>query len=234
MQLLIIEDEEDFAKALAHGLQQHGYAVDLAFNGEQGLFFASIYSYDLVILDLNLPDIDGFDICQHLREQNPEVLILILTARARIEDKVTGLDLGADDYLVKPFHFQELFARIRALIRRQSAAEGRKPILQWGDLKLDPITHTAWQGKRKLNLTRKEFAILEYFMRHPGKVISQEELLEHIWNAHVNPFTNTVRVHIRSLRKKLGDNPEKPRYIKTIIGVGYCLLPPQEQNYENS
>ncbi len=228
MRLLIIEDEIDLANALARGLRQQGYAVDIAANGEQGLFLAEVNDYDLLILDLNLPDIDGLDICRDLHNKNPDLLILILTARDQIEDKIIGLDSGADDYLVKPFHFQELLARVRALLRR-SGQERHKPVLEWRDLKLDPVTHTVWQGKRRLDLTRKEFAILEYFMRHPGKVVSQEELLEHVWDMNANPFTNTVRVHIRSLRKKLGDDAENPRYIKTVVGVGYSLSPPRSQ-----
>ncbi len=229
MRLLIVEDELDLANALARGLRQQGYAVDVASDGEQGLFWAQMNDYDLLILDLNLPDMDGLDVCRALRAQKPELLILILTARDRLEDRVTGLDLGADDYLVKPFHFEELFARVRALLRRKGLG-AHKPILEWGDLKLDPVTRTAWQGRRKLNLTRKEFAILEYFMRYPGKVISQEELLEHVWDINANPLTNTVRVHIRSLRRKLGDNAENPRYIKTVVGTGYCLIPPSGQD----
>ena len=228
MRLLIVEDEIDLANALARGFRQQGYAVDVATNGERGIFWADVNDYDLLILDLNLPDIDGLDVCRKLRIQKPDLLILILTARDRLEDKVVGLDLGADDYLVKPFHFQELLARVRALLRRKGLG-AHQPILKWEDLELDPVTHTAWQGKRKLNLTRKEFAILEYFMRHPGKVISQEELLEHVWDVNANPFTNTVRVHIRSLRRKLGDNAENPRYIKTVVGAGYCLIPPSGQ-----
>ena len=228
MRLLIIEDEIDLANALARGLRQQGYAVDIAANGEQGLFLAEVNDYDLLILDLNLPDIDGLDICRDLHNKSPDLLILILTARDQIEDKIIGLDSGADDYLVKPFHFQELLARVRALLRR-SGQERHKPVLEWRDLKLDPVTHTVWQGKRRLDLTRKEFAILEYFMRHPGKVVSQEELLEHVWDMNANPFTNTVRVHIRSLRKKLGDDAENPRYIKTVVGVGYSLSPPRSQ-----
>ncbi|MBC7343935.1 MAG: response regulator transcription factor, partial [Clostridia bacterium] len=135
--------------------------------------------------------------------------------------KVAGLDLGADDYMVKPFHFEELAARLRALLRRDLRV--REPVLQCGDLKLDPASCTVWKGNRRLELTRKEFGILEYLMRHPGEIISQEELLEHVWDMNANPFTNTVRVHIRSLRCKLGDDADNPRYIKTVVGEGYCL-----------
>lgn len=226
MRLLIIEDESDLANALARGLCRQGYAVDIASDGEQGWELAEVNDYDLLVLDLNLPGMDGLEICRRLRSSRPRLLILMLTARGQPKDRVTGLDLGADDYLVKPFHFGELVARVRALLRRDMRA--REPLLQWGDLKLDPTTRIAWQGNRPLALTRKELAILEYLMRHPGEVISQEALLEHVWDAQVNPFTNVVRVHINSLRRKLGDNASAPRYIETVVGQGYRLKPPPD------
>lgn len=226
MKLLIIEDEVDFANALARGLRKLGYAVDLAADGEQGLELAEVNKYDLLILDLNLPSMDGLEICRRLRALQPQLLILILTARSRLEDKVSGLDLGADDYLVKPFHFEELVARIRALMRRDLRV--REPILRAGELKFDPASRTAWRGKRRLELTRKELAILEYLMRHPGEVVSQEELIEHVWGEDVNLFTSSVRTHIHSLRRKLGDTTEKPRFIETVIGQGYRLLMQEE------
>lgn len=226
MKLLIIEDEIDFANALARGLRKQGYAVDLAADGEQGLELAEVNKYDLLILDLNLPSMDGLEICRRLRAAQPQLLLLILTARSRLEDKVSGLDLGADDYLVKPFHFEELVARIRALMRRDLRV--REPILRAGELKFDPASRTAWQGKRRLELTRKELAILEYLMRHSGEVVSQEELIEHVWGEDVNLFTSSVRTHIHSLRRKLGDTTEKPHFIETVIGQGYRLLMPEE------
>lgn len=226
MKLLIIEDEIDFANALARGLRKQGYAVDLAADGEQGLELAEVNKYDLLILDLNLPGVDGLEICRRLRAAQPQLLLLILTARSRLEDKVSGLDLGADDYLVKPFHFEELVARIRALMRRDLRV--REPILRAGELKFDPASRTAWQGKRRLELTRKELAILEYLMRHSGEVVSQEELIEHVWGEDVNLFTSSVRTHIHSLRRKLGDTTEKPHFIETVIGQGYRLLMPEE------
>src|SRR5690606_4190819 len=213
MKLLIIEDEVDFANALARGLRKLGYAVDLAADGKQGLELAEVNEYDLLILDLNLPGMDGLEICRRLRALQPQLLILILTARSRLEEKVSGLDLGADDYLVKPFHFEELVARIRALMRRDLRV--REPILRVGELTFDPASRTAWRGKRRLELTRKELAILEYLMRHPGEVVSQEELIEHVWGEDVNLFTSSVRTHIHSLRRKLGDTTEKPRFIET-------------------
>ncbi|NPA26164.1 MAG: response regulator transcription factor [Chloroflexi bacterium] len=224
--LLLIEDEVDLAHQLAHTLRLKGYAVDVALTGEEGLHQGLVYDYDLAILDLNLPDMDGLEVCRALRAQRPGLLILMLTARDAPNDRVQGLDAGGDDYLVKPFHLEELLARIRALLRR--VAPVRTPVLRYRDLTLDPAAHAAWQGRRRLHLTRKEFAILEHLMRHPDRVISQEELLEHVWGQEVNPFTHTVRVHIRSLRRKLGDDPQRPRYIQTIIGKGYRLVPEEE------
>ena len=149
-------------------------------------------------------------------------MILILTARDRLLDKIAGLDHGADDYLVKPFHFEELSARIRALLRRDLRV--REPIHQVGDLKLDPAEQVVWQGNRRLDLTRKEYGILAYLMHRPDEIVSQEELLEHVWDAAVNPLTAAVRVHINSLRRKLGDDAQQPRYIETVVGAGYRLL----------
>lgn len=226
MKLLIIEDELDFANALARGLRNLGYAIDLAMNGEQGLELAEVNQYDLLILDLNLPGMDGLDICRQLRATQPQLLVLILTARSRLSDRVTGLDVGADDYLVKPFHFDELAARIRALFRRDLRT--REPILELADLKLDPSSGIIWKGNHRLDLNRKEFGILEYLMRHPGEVVSQEELLEHVWESSVNPFSNAVRVHITLLRRKLGDDAAKPRYIETVVGKGYRFLSPDQ------
>ncbi len=222
MRILVIEDEQDLASALARGLSRQGYAVDVAPTGMDGWELGEVNDYDLVILDLNLPEMDGLQICRRLRASKPGLLILILTARDRVTDKVTGLDLGADDYLVKPFHFDELMARIRALFRRDFRA--REPILRAGDLSLDPASRTAWQGRRRLELTRKEFGILEYLMRHPGEVISQEELIEHVWGERVDPFSVSVRVHIHSLRRKLGEVASSPRYIETVVGEGYRLI----------
>lgn len=226
MRILIVEDELDLANALARRLRQQGYAVDIAEGGERGWELGEIYDYDLLILDLNLPDMDGLEVCRRLRASRPDLLILMLTARDRLTDKVAGLDLGADDYLTKPFHFEELVARIRALLRRDMRV--REPVLRVGDLKLDPASRTAWIGRHRLDLTRKEFGILEYLMRHPGEVVSQEDLIEHVWDEDVNLFSGSVRVHIYSLRRKLGDDAKHPRYIETVVGGGYRLLPPGE------
>lgn len=230
MRLLIIEDEPDLANTLAKSLRQQGYAVDLAVDGEEGWEMAEVNDYDLIVLDLNLPQMDGLEVCRRLRASHPHVLILMLTARSQPDERVIGLDAGADDYLVKPFHFGELGARVRALLRRDLRV--REPILHCGDLKLDPAGRVAWQGNRRLELTRKEFSLLEYLLRHPNEVISQEELLEHVWDAQADPFTHTVRVHINSLRRKLADNPDCPRYIETVIGQGYRLISPD--HWKNS
>ncbi len=222
MRILIVEDELDLANALARGLRLQGLAVDIAENGERGWELGQVNTYDLAILDLNLPEMDGLEVCRRLRSSRHDLLILMLTARSRVEDRVIGLDMGADDYLVKPFHFEELAARIRSLLRRDLRV--REPILIVGDLKLDPASQTAWQRKRRLELTSKELAILEYLMRRPGEVVSQEEIIEHIWGEEVNLFTNSVRVHIHSLRRKLGDTTDYPRYIDTVVGQGYRLI----------
>lgn len=222
MRLLVVEDEADLAHALAKGLRRQGYAVDLAFDGKQGFELAGINDYDLLILDLNLPEMDGLEVCRRLRASQLSMLILILTARDRPDERIAGLDLGADDYLVKPFHFGELTARIRALLRRDMRI--RSPLLQYKDLKLDPTARILWQDNLRLELTGKEFGIIEYLLRHQGEIVSQETLLEHVWDMEANPFTNTVRVHINSLRRKLEDMAETPRYIETIVGQGYRLL----------
>jgi DNA-binding response OmpR family regulator len=188
----------------------------------QGLELAEVNDYDLLILDLNLPEMDGLEVCRSLRAGQLSMLILILTARGRPDQRIAGLDLGADDYLVKPFHFGELTARVRALLRRDMRV--RSPLLQYKDLKLDPTAHVVWQDNRRLELTGKEFGIIEYLLRHQGEIVSQETLLEHVWDMQANPLTNTVRVHINSLRRKLKDMAETPHYIETIVGQGYRLL----------
>ena len=221
MRLLVIEDEADVAQALTKGLRREGYAVDIAFDGEQGYEMAVVNDYDLLLLDLNLPLMDGLEVCRRVRATKPHILIFMLTARSTPDERVVGLDLGADDYLVKPFHFTELSARVRALLRRDMRV--RTPLLCYLDVKMDTTARVVWQGKRRLELTSKEFGILEYLLRHSNEIVTQEELLEHVWDMRSNPLTNTIRVHINSLRRKLQDVAEKPRYIETIIGRGYRL-----------
>lgn len=224
MRLLIIEDEEDLAAALARGLRKQGYAVDIALDGEDGYELAEVNDYDLLILDLSLPGLDGLEVCRRLRAAQPALLILMLTARSLPNERVIGLDLGADDYLIKPFHFDELLARLRALLRRDIRV--RNPVLRCDDLTLDPTARVVCIGGCRLELTAREFDILEYLMRHPDQVVSQQELLEHVCDITANAFTNAVRVHINSLRRKLGDDADKPRYIETVVGKGYRLFSP--------
>lgn len=223
MRILVVEDEKDLALVLARGLRRLGYAVDVAPDGEAGWELASVNSYDVIVLDLNLPKLDGLDVLRNVRSDQP-VPILILTSRGELQDRVRGLDLGADDYLVKPFHFEELAARVRALLRRN--VKTQEPILSFGDLRFDPAGRVVWLGSRRVELTRKEMAILEYLMVNPGRVVSEEELLEHVWDDNVNPLTGVVRVHIGSLRKKLGDDARSPRFIATLPGHGYVLKGP--------
>ena len=232
MRLLVIEDEPDIASALEKGLRQVGYAVDIALDGERGSELALVNDYDLLILDLNLPGVDGLEVCHRVRTECPSLLILMLTARSRPDKRVAGLDLGADDYLVKPFYFAELNARARALLRRDLRV--RVPLLQYKDVKLDPAARVVWQGNRRVELTSKEFGILEYLLRHRGEIVSQEAILEHVWDMQTNPLTNTVRVHINSLRRKLEDIAETPRYIETIVGQGYRVGTPVPGAVETS
>jgi DNA-binding response OmpR family regulator len=231
MKLLIVEDETDVATALARSLVRNGYAVDVANNAAQATEWLLINEYDLMVLDLNLPDADGLDVCRMARKEKPALLILILTARGMLKDIVSGLDNGADDYLTKPFHLQVILARIRALLRRDMRC--RDPLIKIKDICLDPAERVVWKSGRHLDLTRKEFSILEYLMRHPGEVISQEDLLEHVWSAYTNPLSNTIRVHIQSLRKKLGEDSNTQQYIATVIGGGYRFLKPEDSYGQN-
>ncbi|MFW6126045.1 MAG: response regulator transcription factor [Chloroflexota bacterium] len=220
MRILVVEDERELAAALATGLQRQGYAVDVAYDGEEALVFAEVNDYDLIVLDLNLPKIDGVEVCRRLRSSGSPAGILMLTARSGLDDRVSGLDEGADDYLVKPFHFPELLARVRAILRRE--AQTRHPILRSGGLVLDPNAQRAFFTNAEVLLTTKEFAILSYLVRNAGRIVSQEELLEHVWNQDADMFTQTVKVHIKNIRKKLnavgaGD------LISTVKGRGYML-----------
>ena len=222
MRLLVVEDEEDLAEGLRVGLARTGYAVDVAGDAAQAYDRLTVNEYDLMLLDINLPDGDGFTLCRSLR--NGEVLtpgdgdlrVLMLTARGGLDDRVRGLDEGADDYLVKPFALAELLARVRALLRRETA--GSSAVLSVGDLRLDAARHQVSLAGAGLALTRKEFGVLEYLMTRPGRVVSSEELLEHVWDANADPFTQTVRVTVGTLRRKLGEGS-----IETVVGRGYRL-----------
>jgi DNA-binding response OmpR family regulator len=224
MRVLVVEDESDLAEAVAKGLRRQGYAVDVAGGSSVGEEKLRSNSYDLAVLDWNLPDGTGLDLCRRLMDGSLPTLeglrprVLMLTARDDIEDRVAGLDAGADDYLVKPFALAELAARARALLRRDDVTA---PILAVGDITLDPARFLVNRGGRPLHLTAKEFALLEYLMRHQGEVLSQEHLLEHVWDEMADPFTNTVRVTVSNLRKKLGSPPP----LQTVPGRGYVLKP---------
>ncbi len=222
MRILVVEDEPDLADALARGLRRQRFAVDVAHTLTEAETKVMSAGYDVVCLDWNLPDGPGVDLARRLADGSLETLegqrpkVLMLTARDAVEDRVEGLDSGADDYLVKPFAFAELSARIRALLRRD---EDVSPVLRVGDIELDPARFVAIRDGRDLGLTAKEFSLLEYFLRHPGEVLSQERLLEHVWDEMADPFTNTVRVTVSNLRKKLGDPP----VLDTVPGRGYVL-----------
>ena len=223
MRVLVVEDEADLADAVARGLRREGYAVDVAYDGDEALDKAAVNAYDLVCLDLNLPGIDGIDVVRRLRADGAAAeppRVLMLTARDRTVDRVVGLDEGADDYLVKPFDFDELKARVRALLRRDAGRSGA--LLQVGDIELDSARHEARRAGRPLTLTPKEFALLHYFMSKAGQVLSQEDLLEHVWDENADPFTNTVRVTVMTLRRKLAD-AGRGQPIQTVVGRGYRL-----------
>jgi DNA-binding response OmpR family regulator len=220
MRILVTEDERDLADALARGLERQGYAVDVAYDGEEALRLAEVNDYDLIVLDLNLPKVDGMEVCRKLRDSGSSIGMLMLTARSGLGDRVNGLDQGADDYLVKPFHFPELLARVRSILRREG--EHRKPIMRTGELVLDPNAHRVSFRDSHVVLTAKEFGILEYLMRNVGCVVSQEELLEHVWSEDANLFTQSIKVHINNLRRKL-DAAGGEGLISTIKGKGYLI-----------
>jgi DNA-binding response OmpR family regulator len=217
MRVLIVEDEPMLADGIARGLRNEGMAVDVAGDGRDGLGKAVIHDYDVIVLDRDLPAIHGDDVCQQLNARGNLARILMLTASSTIEDRVTGLGLGADDYLSKPFALRELVARIRALSRRVSRP--RPPVLRRADLELDSAAREVRRGEEEIELGRKEFGVLEVLLDADGRVVSAEELLERVWDENVDPFSNVVRVIIMTLRRKLGDPP----LIETIKGVGYRI-----------
>lgn len=220
MKILIVEDEKILRDSLAEGLRLKGYAVDIAADGEDADDKAFCENYDLIILDLNLPKMDGFTVLENFRKENLDVPVLILSARDGIDDKVKGLDLGANDYLTKPFHFAELEARVRSLLRRKTVIENT--VLSSGALYFDTVTRAVTAAGNPVSLTMKETALLEYLLLHKGRVIKLEELIEHIWDINADTFSNSVRVHMSSLRRKLkaqvGFDP-----VTNIIGEGYVI-----------
>jgi two-component system OmpR family response regulator len=222
MRLLLVEDDAKLARALARGLRHEGHAVDVAGDGDAALLQAAVYEYDAIVLDLMLPGRDGIEVCRTLRERDCWVPVLMLTARTAHGDRVHGLDAGADDYLPKPFDFGELLARVRALLRR--APRPRPARLDVGDLSVDPATHEVARAGRPVELTAREFAVLEYLARHPGEAISRTQLLEHVWDENHTGSTNVVDVYVGYLRRKL-EAPFGRPLIRTIRGVGFALDP---------
>lgn len=216
MKILIVEDEISMLKALKKGLIKQGYAIDCAEDGEQALELYYSNVYDLVVLDLNLPKIDGIDVLNEIRSENKEISVLILSARSEVEDKINGLDFGANDYLAKPFHFAELEARIRALLRRDFQI--KDTITVCGNVKINTAVKKVFLEDNELNLSKKEYSILEYLMMNKGRLVSGEELIEHVWNSEADIFTNAFKVHIHSLRKQL---PQE--FIKNKRGEGYYV-----------
>jgi two-component system, OmpR family, response regulator len=220
VRILIVEDEPKMADVLRRGLTRAGLAVDAVELGGDALTRAGATDYDAIVLDAMLPDLDGLEVCRRLRADRVWSPVLMLTARAGVPDRVNGLDAGADDYLAKPFAFDELLARLRALTRRGPVE--RPPVLEVGDLRLDPAGHRAWRGETLLDLSAKEFALLEIFMRHPGQVLSRFTLLEHAWEGDYENRSNVVDVHLRQLREKI-DRPFGHASLQTVRGVGYRL-----------
>jgi DNA-binding response OmpR family regulator len=224
MRVLVVEDERRVALSLCQALLEESFAVDMAYDGLQALDLARSHDYDAIVLDLMLPGMDGLNVCRRLREDRRRTPVLMLSARDLVEDRVRGLDAGADDYLVKPFAVQELMARLRALLRRQSQVMA--PRLKIGNLELDPSTHTAHRGGRPIPLTPREYALLEYLMRRPGIIHTRTMIAEHVWDFPFDHASNVVDVYIKHLRDKL-DEEGQASFIQAVRGVGYVLAHPE-------
>jgi two-component system OmpR family response regulator len=218
--VLVVEDDVRMAAAIRRGLRAEGIVADVAAGGEEGLRVARAVDFDAVVLDVMLPDVDGFETCRQMRSAGVWVPVIMLTARDAVEDRVRGLDSGADDYLTKPFSLAELLARLRALARRGPVE--RPTVLEAGDLRLDPATRQVWRGDAEIELSAREFAVLETFMRHPGQVFSQPQLLDAAWDLGYEQRSNVVEVYVRYLREKI-DRPFGARSIETVRGLGYRL-----------
>lgn len=220
MRILLVEDEKNMASFIKRGLEEDHYVVDVALDGEKALFLAETNPYDLIILDIMLPDTNGFAVCKDLRAKKIDTFILMLTARDDVEDKVSGLNIGADDYLSKPFDFDELLARIGALLRRNRL--DKNPLITVDDLELNQITHKVTRAKREIRLTSKEYSLLEYLMLHAGQVVTRTAITEHVWNEDFHSFTNVVDVFINRLRNKV-DRDFKKKLIHSLRGTGYMI-----------
>ena len=224
MRILVVEDEPRMANVIARGLREQSYAVDVAQTGNDGLYQSSINDYDLILLDVLLPERDGFEVCRELRARGSATPILMLTARAAVDDRLTGFDAGADDYLTKPFSFRELLARIRALLRRDARLQ--PDVFEIDDLIIDSASHRVSRGNREIQLTAKEYALLEHLARHAGRLISRTEIAAHVWDDSFDPFSNTIEVYINRLRKKI-DGDQSTKLLHTRRGEGYILEPRQ-------
>ncbi len=220
MRILIVEDEKKVAGFIKKGMEEETYAVDVAYDGEEGLLLADTNQYDLIVLDLMLPKMSGLDVLTQLRDKRVNTPILLLTAKDSVEDKVTGLNKGADDYLTKPFAFSELLARVRSLLRRGQAET--QTVLQVSDLTLDLISHKVNRNGEEIELTGKEYSLLEYFMRNVGKVLTRTMIAEHVWDYNFDTFTNVIDVYINHLRKKI-DKSHDQKLLHTLRGVGYVM-----------
>ena len=225
MRLLVVEDQKKMSSFLKKGLSEAGYTVDVAETGASAEVLTAEVEYDLIVLDVMLPDQNGLDTARHLRRDGYKGPILMLTAIGGTKAKVTGLDSGADDYLTKPFEFEELLARIRALLRRHSSSAGAPSSLRIGDLELNLLNRKAFRANQEIVLTAKEFSLLEYLMRHPNRVLTRTEILEHVWDIHYDSQSNVIDVYINMLRKKV-DAPFAIKLIQTAVGVGYILKEP--------
>lgn len=220
MRILVVEDEKKVASFIKRGLEEEHYEVDLAGDGEQGLAMAETNVYDLILMDLMLPKLDGLAVVKELRRKQISTPVLCLTAKDTVDDIVSGLDSGSDDYLTKPFAFAELLARVRALVRR--GAKDRGAEIRFADLRLDPVAHKVWRGGKELELTAKEYALLEYMMRNPNQVLTRTMIAEHVWDYTFDSFTNIIDVYVNYLRKKVDKDFDK-KLIHTVRGVGYVL-----------
>ncbi|HET7258081.1 MAG TPA: response regulator transcription factor [Candidatus Acidoferrum sp.] len=229
MRILLVEDDPGVRRFVVKGLREQAYAVDTAVSGEEALYQADINAYDLIILDVMIPEPDGFEVCRRLRKSGRQMPILMLTARDAVEDRVSGLDRGADDYLTKPFEFRELLARLRALLRRST--ELHPPRLSVGDLVLDTAAQNATRGGSVIPLTHKEYALLEYLVRNAGRVVSRADIAEHVWDETFDPFSNLIEVYINRLRRKI-DPDGTSGLLQTRRGAGYILKPAEDAESE--
>jgi heavy metal response regulator len=220
MRILVVEDEKKVSSFIKRGLEEEKYEVDVAYDGDEGIKLAIDRQYDAIILDWMLPKQDGLSVLKELRAQHKATPVLMLTAKDTVDDIVAGLDSGSDDYLTKPFAFAELLARVRALLRRSEMDRGAE--LRFGELRIDPVTHKVWRGDKEIDLTAKEYSLLEYFMRNPNQVLTRTMIADHVWDYTFDSFTNIIDVYVNYLRKKIDRDADK-KLIHTVRGVGYIL-----------